>query len=297
MNITNDLPNVTSNPYLEFQPGDVVYHDNTHDYSTNEPTMDGTASLTFPLAYYQEQGKAYDEGMTDRNVYDQGGIVRGDTAVKKMCLVFTSYDRIDGYNAITQALMKHGVKGNFFFTGKFIDKYPDLGRQLVAAGHYVGSHSYGHFLYCSWSDRSRTLVSKKKFDKDIDKSFAQLSQFGLNKQNAQFFMPPFEYYNSTISAWARDKGLRLVNLTPGFLTCYDYTYPGIKDGKYRDSQSLYDSLMQYERLHTLNGAIIMMHLGTVPQRVDKFYDRLDDIIAVLQAKGYRMVTIDDLTGL
>ena len=297
VNITNDMPNVTSNPYLEFQPGDVVYHDNTHDYSTNEPTMDGTASLTFPLAYYQEQGKAYDEGMTDRNVYDQGGIVRGDTAVKKMCLVFTSYDRIDGYNAITQALMKHGVKGNFFFTGKFIDKYPDLVRQLVAAGHYVGSHSYGHFLYCSWSDRSRTLVSKKKFDKDIDKSFAQLSQFGLNKQNAQFFMPPFEYYNSTISAWARDKGLRLVNLTPGILTCYDYTYPGIKDGKYRDSQSLYDSLMQYERLHTLNGAIVLMHLGTVPQRVDKFYDRLDDIIAVLQAKGYRMVTIDDLTGL
>ena len=140
-------------------------------------------------------------------------------------------------------------------------------------------------------------MSKKKFDKDIDKSFAQLSRFGLNKQNAQFFMPPFEYYNSTISAWARDKGLRLVNLTPGILTCYDYTYPGIKDGKYRDSQSLYDSLMQYERLHTLNGAIVMMHLGTVPQRVDKFYDRLDDIIAVLQAKGYRMVTIDDLTGL
>lgn len=91
--------------------------------------------------------------------------------------------------------------------------------------------------------------------------------------------------------------MRLVNLTPGILTCYDYTYPGIKDGKYRDSQSLYDSLMQYERQHTLNGAIVMMHLGTVPQRVDKFYDRLDDIIAVLQAKGYRMVTIDDLTGL
>lgn len=55
--------------------------------------------------------------------------------------------------------------------------------------------------------------------------------------------------------------------------------------------------MQYERQHTLNGAIVMMHLCTVPQRVDKFYDRLDDIIAVLQAKGYRMVTIDDLTGL
>lgn len=46
------------NNYMEFQPGLMVYHDSTHDYSTNEPTMDGTASLTFPLSAYQMQGKA-----------------------------------------------------------------------------------------------------------------------------------------------------------------------------------------------------------------------------------------------
>ena len=34
------------NNYEQFQPGRMVYHDSTHDYSTNEPTMDGTASLT-----------------------------------------------------------------------------------------------------------------------------------------------------------------------------------------------------------------------------------------------------------
>lgn len=56
VNITDDMPHVTANAYLEFQPGDVVYHDNTHDYSTNEPTMDGTASLTFPLSFYQTEG-------------------------------------------------------------------------------------------------------------------------------------------------------------------------------------------------------------------------------------------------
>ena len=35
----------------------MVYHDNTHDYSTNEPTMDGTASLTFPFSFYEMEGK------------------------------------------------------------------------------------------------------------------------------------------------------------------------------------------------------------------------------------------------
>ena len=30
--------------FAEFQPRDIVYHDDVGDYSTNEPTMDGTAS-------------------------------------------------------------------------------------------------------------------------------------------------------------------------------------------------------------------------------------------------------------
>lgn len=38
-----------SNNYLDLQPEHMVFHDNMYDYSTNEPTMDGTASLTFHL--------------------------------------------------------------------------------------------------------------------------------------------------------------------------------------------------------------------------------------------------------
>ncbi len=36
--------------YAEFQSGLAVYHDDVGDYSTNEPTMDGTASLIYLLA-------------------------------------------------------------------------------------------------------------------------------------------------------------------------------------------------------------------------------------------------------
>ena len=56
VNLTDDMPHLVSNAYEQFQPGDVVYHDVSHDYSTNEPTMDGTACLTFPLSFYQMEG-------------------------------------------------------------------------------------------------------------------------------------------------------------------------------------------------------------------------------------------------
>lgn len=36
--------------YAPFQSNVVVYHDDYSDYSTNEPTMDGTASTAFLLA-------------------------------------------------------------------------------------------------------------------------------------------------------------------------------------------------------------------------------------------------------
>ena len=35
--------------FADFQNSVVVYHDDISDYSTDEPTMDGTASLTFML--------------------------------------------------------------------------------------------------------------------------------------------------------------------------------------------------------------------------------------------------------
>ena len=37
-------------PLAEFQSDLAVYHDDLHDYSTNEPTMDGTASAILLFA-------------------------------------------------------------------------------------------------------------------------------------------------------------------------------------------------------------------------------------------------------
>ncbi|MFO7527124.1 MAG: glycoside hydrolase family 9 protein [Ignavibacteriaceae bacterium] len=44
--------------YAEFQNDHVVYHDDYGDYSTNEPTMDGTAGLIYYLSALQKLGKA-----------------------------------------------------------------------------------------------------------------------------------------------------------------------------------------------------------------------------------------------
>ena len=44
----------------------------------------------------------------------------------------------------------------------------------------------------------------------------------------------------------------------------------------------------------LNGFILLLHIGTVPERTDKFYQRLDDLIVWLRANKYKTVRIDRL---
>ena len=157
------------NNYEAFQPGRMVYHDSTHDYSTNEPTMDGTASLTFPLSAYQMEGRngalPAPSGVSPKNVFNQGGIVRTDPSQKRISLVFTAADKADGAPAILSALRQAGVKGAFFFTGEFFEKFPSVVRDIQAGGHYVGSHSYGHLLYCPWGKgRDSLLVTREEFE-------------------------------------------------------------------------------------------------------------------------------------
>lgn len=280
--------------YEEFQPGDLVYHDSTHDYSTNEPTMDGTASLTFPLSYYQREGSATAAHLTtktDNNIYQDGGIIRTDPSVKHIDFVFTAADKADGAERIISTLRKYNIKGGFFFTGEFFEMYPDVVRRLVAEGHYVGSHSYGHLLYAPWGSRDSLLVTKQEFEEDIFKSYKVLREFGIT--NAPYFIPPYEHYNATISSWARQLGLQVINYTPGTITNGDYTTPEMK--RYFSSKEILGRIWEYERTdpNGLNGHIMLIHFGTDPARTDKFYDKLPGLIRELRRKGYSFTPLKD----
>ena len=293
VNLSDDMLNIEGNTYDLFQPDDVVYHDNTHDYSTNEPTMDGTASLTFPFSFYEMEGK----GTSGNFTWDEGAIVRGDKRRKHISLVFTADDHADGADRIIATLNKNGIKAGFFFTGRFFDLYPDVVERLVNDGHYVGSHSYGHLLYCSWENRDSLLVTKQQFVDDIGKSYEVLSRYGITPQQAPWFIPPYEWHNATVAAWAREMGLQLINFSPGTASSMDYTYPGIEregGNSYRDNRWLWDRIMHCEKQNTLNGHLLMIHLGTDERRVEKFYDRLPALIKELKRRGYQFVSIPEI---
>jgi peptidoglycan/xylan/chitin deacetylase (PgdA/CDA1 family) len=230
--------------------------------------------------------------------YDQGAVIRGDMATKEIALVFTGHEFAEGGTIIRDVLKKKGAFAGFFFTGDF---YRDPGnssliRSLLRDGHYLGPHSDKHLLYCSWEDRDALLVTKQEFGSDILENYEAMEAFGTSRIEAPFFIPPYEWYNEEIVGWASELGLVLFNFTPGTLANADYTTPDMAN--YRPSAEIYQSILDHERSdpHGLSGFILLVHIGTHPDRTDKFYLRLDGLLTELEGRRYRFVRIDRLLG-
>jgi len=65
---------------------------------------------------------------------------------------------------------RHGVKATFFTLGWIAERYPQMVKNIVAAGHELASHGYGHLRA---SDQTRA-----QFDNDIRSSKALLEDIG-----------------------------------------------------------------------------------------------------------------------
>jgi endoglucanase len=288
--------------YATFQSDLAVYHDDYGDYSTNEPTMDGTASLIYLLAAKEsEDGKVSsikERGLEVRS-FSHGAIIRGDSTKKNIALVFTGHEFADGGDFILQTLKKKKIKASFFFTGEFFRNpdFKNLIQQLNLDGNQIGPHSDKHLLYCDWNKRDSLLVTYSDFSFDLTMNIATMDEFDLGPYHPyrpKFFLPPYEWYNDSIAAWTKEMGLQLINFTPGTKSNADYTTPDMKN--YKSSEEIYNSIISYEQSKPsgLNGFILLMHIGTDPKRKDKFYLRLPELLKYLKAKGYHFQTVEQL---
>lgn len=229
--------------------------------------------------------------------YDRGAIVRGARTQKKLALVFTGDEFADGGAHIQNVLARQRVRAAFFLTGNFYRRpaFHGLIRKLLADGHYLGAHSDRHLLYCAWEKRDSLLVTPQQFEADLAANYHEMKKFGIDKASAPYFLPPYEWYNETISAWTAAWGLTLVNYTPGTRSHADYTYPEMQ-ARYVPSATIYESITNYEsnQPEGLNGFILLIHLGVDPRRRDKFYLQLEPLIETLRDRGYEFKRIDTL---
>lgn len=289
--------------YAAFQSDLAVYHDDYGDYSTNEPTMDGTASLIYLLAAQQNSAKNTAKYNANKNlsvsipIKQMGAIIKSVNPTEpSVSLIFTGDEYGEGLPIIQEILAKEKVKAGFFFTGRFYanKKFTKTIKTLEKEQHYLGAHSNDHLLYNDWTNRNKLLVSYDSFSTDLDKNFAAMENLGINTQQRKLFIPPFEWWNDSVASWCNWKGLELFSFTPGTYTNADYTWPEM-GSSYKTNAILMNQLKTLASTPgKLNGNILLLHVGTDPRRKEKLYNELPAIIQLLRKNGYRIKRIDEL---
>ena len=283
--------------YTEFQSDYFVYHDDVGDYSTNEPTMDGSASLIYYLSSLESESKKNGHHKNYNSIDNSGAIVRGNKSSKKIHLLFSGHEFGEGGNKVLAILEKHNAKASFFLTGDFYrnPKFKEFIYTAKNEGHYLGAHSDKHLLYNDWLEPKTLLVSEEEFKLDLLNNYKEMEKFGVFKDDAPYFLPPYEWNDSNITQWANQMKITMINFSKGTLSHTDYTTPN--DDNYRNNKVIFNSILELESTEGLNGFLLLGHIGTNPKRIDKFYNKLDELLKELSQKGYEFTNLESLLSL
>jgi hypothetical protein len=123
----------------------------------------------------------------------------------------------------------------------------------------------------------------------------EMAKYGIQKNAAPYFLPPYEWNDNMITQWADQMDLTLINHSPGTLSHADYTTPGMEN--YKSSSEIAESILAYEERECLKGFMLLSHIGTHPDRSDKFYSKLDGLISTLKKRGYEFIALPALLDL
>jgi peptidoglycan/xylan/chitin deacetylase (PgdA/CDA1 family) len=116
---------------------------------------------------------------------------------------------------ILAALDRYGLKCTFFLTGKWTDKYPEYARDIVAAGHELGNHTYSH--------KDLRTLSDEEIRRELERAEETVYRT-TGASTKPYFRPPFGGRDKRVLTVAAACGYRSVYWT---LDSFDSVKKGI----------------------------------------------------------------------
>ncbi len=196
-------------------------------------------------------------------------IYQVDTEQKLVALTFDDGPTPHYTAGVLQLLDLYQVKATFFVTGADTQRYMTQAKQIVAAGHQLGNHS--------WSHQRMVFMSLDEINREIEGTDQQIRAAGFNGEI--LFRPPY--------------GKKLV-LLPWYLAKTHRTSitwdvaPETFDEDSEDPQTMATEVLEQVE----PGSIVLLHVMYKNREASRA--ALPLIIKGLKEKGYRMVTLSEL---
>lgn len=222
-------------------------------------------------------------------------VERGNQQNARLSLTFDGGSNAAGAEEILNALESRNITTTIFVTGQFILKHPDLVIRMKNAHHEIANHTFDHPHLTNYSISAEQTTLANVNREYLQRQLIQTDSvyFALISQHlAPFWRAPFGEYNQEILDWAAECGYMHVRWTQGF-----DTFDWVEDNKspiYQDSQEVLANIFEKDTAQrNLNGAIILMHLGS-NRAQDPVYKIVPDLLDEIYARGYAIVPVGEL---
>jgi len=164
--------------------------------------------------------------------------------------------------AVLKALADHCTKATFFPIGKHAVWYPEILKQVAAAGHTIGSHT--------WSHRNLAGMPLAKAKEEIEKGVSAVA-YALGRPGDPFFRFPVLKHPPELVTYLGERNIGI------FSTDFDSF-----DFKMRRPEQVIDSVLA--KLKKFGKGIVLMH-----DFQHATAEGVDDLLKQLKDNGYKIV--------
>jgi len=165
---------------------------------------------------------------------------------------------------ILDLLDEYDAKATFFLVGIWVDKYPELVREIHDRGHEIGNHSDTHPYM--------TRISESKMRQELDGVSDKIE--ALTSQRPTLFRPPYGDYNNLVVNVSRDEGYEVVQWS---IDSLDWKNRGV------------DDLVKRATSNVQPGDIILFHNDS-----EFIVDALPQILQYYKEQGFTMIPAGDI---
>nr|WP_216670639.1 polysaccharide deacetylase family protein [Microcoleus asticus] len=188
-----------------------------------------------------------------------------DSQHKAIALTFDDGPWPKTTKQILDILKENNIKATFFWVGRYLKTSPEIGKQVAAAGHAIGNHTWNH-EYLKYNEDGAA--------REIDRTSSLIEE--LTGVQTSMFRPPGGILNNGLVAYAQKKNYAVVMWSADSF----------------DWRTLTESLMDNVMRQANSGGIVLMHDGGGNR--SRTVKALPDIIARLRNEGYIFVTVPEL---
>jgi peptidoglycan-N-acetylglucosamine deacetylase len=190
---------------------------------------------------------------------------RLDSQQKAIALTFDDGPWPKTTEQILDILKKNNIKATFFWVGRYLQTYPELGKKVAQAGHAIGNHTWNHHYY----HHNHRVAAR-----EIDRTTSLIQE--VTGVKTLMFRPPGGILTNGLVNYAQKNNYATIMWSADSLDWRSNT-PSLMDNVMRQANS---------------GGIVLMHDGGGDR--SRTVEALPKIIARLRKEGYEFVTVPEL---